>query len=162
MQQREASMFSRLAIWKTTVELIPARVALGYGPETFATVFADNYPPELTRLEGADKIIDDPHNLFLNQLFSTGIIGTITFLYLLFVFYRNTIKTFQHCDDKHTQTFAVSVISSLTAFLIQAQFTPNTITISMLFWLCLAFIAALSNSRRRKDVSFATANHHHQ
>lgn len=150
-QQREASMFSRLAIWQTTVQLIPARLAFGYGPETFATVFAANYPSELAHLEGANKIIDDPHNLFLNHLFSTGIIGVITLLCLLFIFYRNAMKVLQHCSDKHTQALLVAVIGSLTAFLIQAQFNPNTITLSMLFWLCLSFIAALSRSAALQD-----------
>ena len=134
---RMASVEARITIWKSTLSLIPARWLLGYGPETFATVFSSRYPPELARFEGPDVMVDDPHNLILDQLSATGIVGLLAFLCVIVGFYRVLLGTFSRGIDRPTEATLAAIMGSATAFLIQAQFNPDVIVLVALFWLVL-------------------------
>jgi putative inorganic carbon (HCO3(-)) transporter len=135
---RTASVQARMIIWKGTLSLIPARSLLGYGPETFAAVFSSHYPPELAPFEGPDVVVDDPHNLILDQLAATGIVGLLAFLCVIAGFYRITLGAFSRAMGRPTEATLAAILGSATAFLIQAQFNPDIIVLVVLFWLVLA------------------------
>jgi len=135
---RTASVEARIIIWKSTLSLIQARWLLGYGPETFAAAFSSHHPPELARFEGPDVIVDDPHNLILDQLAAIGIVGLLAFLCVIVSFYRITLRTFSRARDRPTEATLAAILGSATAFLIQAQFNPDVIVLVALFWLVLA------------------------
>ncbi len=135
---RMASVEARIIIWKSTLALIPARWLLGYGPETFAAVFSAYRPPEMAHFEGPDVMVDDPHNLILDQLTATGIVGLLAFLCVIVGFYKITLGTFSCGTDKPTEATLAAILGSATAFLIQAQFNPDVIVLVVLFWLVLA------------------------
>ena len=138
VELRTASVEARITIWKSTLSLILARWLLGYGPETFAAVFSSHYPPELARFEGPDVMVDDPHNLILDQLAATGIVGLLAFLCVIVGFYRITLGTFSRGIDRPTEATLAAILGSATAFLIQAQFNPDVIVLVAFFWLVLA------------------------
>ena len=135
---REASISARLVIWNTTLGLARERWVTGYGPETFASVFARRYPIALGRFEGLNKVVDDPHNLFLRQLMGTGIIGVAILLSVFAGFYLLVFRALHRCRDKKTEGILAAVLGSVTAFIVQAQFNPNVIVLSTFFWLSLA------------------------
>jgi putative inorganic carbon (HCO3(-)) transporter len=137
-QLRAASVGARITIWKRTLDLIPPRWFLGYGPETFAAVFSLHYPPELARFEGPNVVVDDPHNLILDQVMAAGIVGLLAFLGIIATFYRTTLGAFRRETDRRTQATVAAILGSATAFLIQAQFNPDVIVLSVLFWLVMA------------------------
>jgi len=133
---RTASVEARIVIWKSTLSLIPARWLLGYGPETFAAVFSSHHPPELARFECV--MVDDPHNLILDQLAAIGIVGLLAFLCVIVGFYRITLGTFSRGTDRPTEATLAAILGSATTFLIQAQFNPDVIVLVALFWLVIA------------------------
>ena len=142
-QLRAASVEARIIIWKSTLNLILARWLLGYGPETFATVFSSHYPPELACFEGPDVMVDDPHNLILDQLVTTGIVGLLAFSCVIVGFYKITLGIFSCGTDRPTEATLAAILGSATAFLIQAQFNPDVIVLVALFWLVLALGAMI-------------------
>ena len=54
----------RLIIWRAAWPLIAERPLLGYGLETFVTVFNSRHPPGLF-YDGTDALVDAPHNQLL-------------------------------------------------------------------------------------------------
>jgi O-antigen ligase len=135
---RAASVNARLTIWKTTLGLVRERWLLGYGPEQFPAVFAAHYPPELTRFEGPQVMVDDPHNLFLDQLMAAGVVGLAALFGVLSGFYRMAVAAWRRCRDRYDENALAALMAAATAFLVQAQFNPDVIVLSVLFWLMLA------------------------
>lgn len=141
---RAASLGARIAIWRGTLALIPERWLLGHGPETFAQVFAAHYPPDLARYQPREQIVDDPHNILLEHCASAGVVGLVAFVGLLATFFWVTLCALGRAADKASEATVVAIASSATAFLIYAQFNPDVIALSALFWLDLALgVAAL-------------------
>jgi O-antigen ligase len=134
---RAESLDRRRIIWQSTLELIPERWILGYGPETFEMVFSSRYPPG-SLYEGTDVIVDDAHNLFLGQMMDTGVIGTLTLGWLIVAFLVTMLNALRTTENRYTQTIVAALLGSGTAFLIQAQFNPDVVVLSLLFWLILA------------------------
>ncbi len=135
---RVASVNARLTIWQTTLGLVRSRWLLGYGPQQFVGVFAAHYPPELARFEGLDVIVDDPHNLFLDQLMAAGVVGLSALLGVIVGFYRLAFSAFRRCRDRQVEGALAALMGSVTAFIIQAQFNPDAIVLSAFFWLVMA------------------------
>lgn len=136
-QARRVSNNDRMMIWVNTLPMISSRLLLGYGPETFSIAFWLTHPIGLFS-EFPNFNPWDPHNIFLYHLTATGVFGLMAFLWILARFYRITYRAFMGASDRHTGIMVAALVSSATAFLIQAQFNPNGIVPVVLFWFVLA------------------------
>lgn len=140
---RAASVHVRLVIWRTTLALIGRRWWIGYGPERFATVFADHYPAELARYQGPQAVVDDPHNLLLDQLMAAGAPALIAFLGVVASFGGLVVTAFRQSPAGNAQAALAAVLAAVAAFLVQAQFNPDVVVLWAFFWLALAWGVAL-------------------
>lgn len=140
---RAASVDARLVIWRTTLALIGRRWLTGYGPERFATVFADHYPAELARYQGRQTLVDDPHNLFLDQLMAAGAPALVAFLGVVGSFGGLVVTAFRRAREGEAQAALAAVLAGVAAFLVQAQFNPDVVVLWAFFWLALAWGVAL-------------------
>ena len=76
----------RLRLWEGTVEALasnPGRLILGHGPETMDLVWAPYYPSILAYDEPRGWVPDRAHNLALDTLLTTGVLGLAALLALL-------------------------------------------------------------------------------
>lgn len=92
---KSGSMEHRLIIWGTTIRIMeenPERLLFGYGPEAFKTVFPGYTPSEKARYF-EDNTPDRAHNIFLDILFSFGVVGLGIFLWALVLFFRKNSVT---------------------------------------------------------------------
>ncbi len=145
-QARTGSNYERQVLWRHTLPIIARRPLLGYGPETFLTVFWTYYPIQTNQhLVGIHPW--DPHNLFLYQLTAAGILGTLSILWLIIRFFRISLAALMRHGDRNYQVIVSAVIGSLSAYLILAQFNPVSITSLVLFWFVLALGAALARDK---------------
>jgi putative inorganic carbon (HCO3(-)) transporter len=137
-QNRKVSNNERLTIWANTIPMISSRFLLGYGPETYSTAFWLTHPTaSFNEIPNFNPW--DPHNIILYHLTAIGVLGLISFLWIIARFYRKTYHAFQGVSDRDTGTMIAAILSSATVFLIQAQFNPYGIVPLVLFWLVLAF-----------------------
>jgi O-antigen ligase len=134
---RKISNNDRMLTWKYTIPMISGHYLLGYGPETYFCAFWYHYTPE-SYTDPPVLYIWDPHNILLYHLTATGVLGLITFLWILYRFYRISLNTIFQGEDRRSVITTAATLSSVTAFLIQAQFNPNTILPFAIFWLVLA------------------------
>ncbi|MEZ4867958.1 MAG: O-antigen ligase family protein [Caldilineaceae bacterium] len=135
--QRDASIVHRWLIWRSTLTLLPGHWWWGYGPEMFVTVFQARFPAG-TLYTGADAIVDDPHNLWLEQLMAVGLGGTLLFAALLAWFYSALLGMIGSAANRKSKQLAVTLLAAMSAYLTQAQFNPDVVTLSLLCWLLLA------------------------
>jgi putative inorganic carbon (HCO3(-)) transporter len=150
VQARTISNNERLAVWRYTLPMIMERPLIGYGPETFSAAFWSYYPYEsFQELEYLNPW--DAHNIILNYLTAIGILGFFVFLWILVRFYRLTLLSLQLSDDRRKQIIVAAVISSVTAFLVQAQFNPIAFVPLVLFWFLLALGIVVARDHQEED-----------
>ncbi|MFQ5859211.1 MAG: O-antigen ligase family protein, partial [Anaerolineae bacterium] len=74
----------RVLIWQGVVERFagePTRLALGYGPESTHAALLATFQPELRHLE-PERLPDRAHNVFLEALVTTGLVGAASVVLL--------------------------------------------------------------------------------
>ena len=142
VERRSSSVERRWTIWQHTLPLVGERWLLGYGPEMFGDIFQRRYPPG-SLYDGADNWVDDPHNLLLDQLMASGMMGAMAWLLLIGLFYRQTDAAAKRSPASEGRSSAAALLGAMTAYVIQAQFTSDTIVPTIGFWLFLTYAAAL-------------------
>ncbi|RIL08308.1 hypothetical protein DCC79_14145, partial [bacterium] len=73
----------RVLIWDGAVSLIasdPARMIVGWGPESMHWAYNPFYPPELGNYESRNASPDRSHNETFDALVTTGILGLVAYL----------------------------------------------------------------------------------
>lgn len=150
IQARALSNNERLAVWRYTLPMIVERPLIGYGPETFSAAFWSYYPYEsFQELESLNPW--DAHNIILNYLTAIGILGFLTFIWIIIRFYRLTLISLQHSEDRRKQVIVAAIIGSVTAFLIQVQFNPIAFVPLVLFWFLLALGIVVARDHWEED-----------
>lgn len=140
---RTESALRRSVIWQHALTLAPARWPLGYGPATFEQVFSARYPPG-TLYQGTDAVVDDPHNLLLERLLATGLIGLAAYAGVVAAFYGTGLALLRRSSNRRHDALLAAALASVAAYLTQAQFNPDVVVLSMLFWLALAVMLAVA------------------
>jgi len=86
----KGSVSTRLYIWEKTIEKIPEKVFLGWGPRSFKST--TKIKSEDQR-KGKVRYYSHPHNNFLYLIFETGFVGLIAYLFLwIFIWKKITEK----------------------------------------------------------------------
>ena len=121
----------RLATWRCTLPIVGEKWLLGHGPETFELVFSERCP---TISPG--MIVDDPHNLVLAELVAGGILVAGALVGVIVVFFSQALRA----SDRLGHRLTAALYGSGTAYLVQAQFNPDVIVATVLFWTVLALV----------------------
>ncbi|MFQ5340722.1 MAG: tetratricopeptide repeat protein [Anaerolineae bacterium] len=85
----------RLLIWESVVDRFagqPARLALGFGPESTQAALLRTYQPELRRLE-PERLPDRAHSLVLETLVTTGLAGVASVLLLFIALFYTGLRS---------------------------------------------------------------------
>lgn len=154
----DTSAYQRLLIWQTAVRSVTnPRLVLGYGPETQMVALEPWYPVELAqRFENAR--FDRVHNLLLDQLVTTGLVGVAALLLVVWAVARVGLLRVARADarpDDHAAgeptapftawrcldagllgAFAASLAANLVAF--------DSSATGALFWMVAGLIVAPS------------------
>ncbi|MBI5877804.1 MAG: O-antigen ligase family protein [Chloroflexi bacterium] len=133
------STAARLTIWDAAMPLVAARPASGYGPETFRSVFARVYPPQLVYYQGRQAAVDRAHNLWLDAALSSGVVGLFAFAWVLIAF---TILLHRYWNANPLAWTALA--AAVAAHIADMQFTFDLTASSVTFWLVLALASGLA------------------
>jgi tetratricopeptide (TPR) repeat protein len=128
----------RKYVWLGALEVFKNYPILGSGPETFAFSYPMFKPVAHNLTSEWDFIYNKAHNEFLNYLATTGIIGTLSYLSLIFFSYLIFFKS------KRYDLFA-----GYTAILATNFFGFSVVPVSLLFFLFPA-IALAQNTENTK------------
>lgn len=116
----------RWQIWQASIELGSKNPILGVGLGNFQNAFN-----ELTKNRGnfPEYIMPmalTPHNIFLMYWLSTGILGLVAFLWLLFNFFREGLKKL----DSKSAVVIIAVLFSMVVYgLIESSIWKNDLSI---------------------------------
>lgn len=127
----------RLVIWQAGWERIEERPLLGHGPNTFDLLF--DRRPELH-----DKGAGAWHNVVLQLLLESGIVGVLAFAWVLLEAIQLGRSGRRQGDDPAARPVATALLAGISVLLLSGLF-GNLIgdpVIDLLFWGLVGFLAA--------------------
>lgn len=120
----------RYQIWQTSWELAVDKPILGVGLGNFQNSFNDltknrvNYPEFITPLALT------PHNVFLMFYLTTGLLGIVAFIWLLYIFFK---WGFVNQKDITSRVLMAMMVALLLHGLVDASYFKNDL--ALLFWI---------------------------
>lgn len=133
------STAARLTIWRAVARLVGERPWLGYGPETLELVFPRVYPPELVYYQGRGVLIDRAHNLVLDGMATTGLIGALAQGALVALFFAVGWRASQRTVDPGRRALLAggvagvggNVVGNLVSFDVTATATATALMMAL-------------------------------
>jgi O-antigen ligase/tetratricopeptide (TPR) repeat protein len=122
---------SRNMLWNPAFIAIPESPWIGHGPYAYIFYFLryNSVPPTL--------LFDYAHNIYLDILVSSGILGLVVFFIFLAVLIKSLFKVLND-PDPYFFTLGLGVIAGLAAFLIHGLFDSVHHTVPVSLWhLCI-------------------------
>jgi len=135
---------ARLIIWEGALQGWLERPWFGWGLENFELVFAKHFNPLLFLPEyGGEVWFDRAHNIIVDILITTGILGFLTYLGIFGAAFYLLWKTFLKNKEKVCFLTAAIFSSLLVAYFVQNLTVFDMVSSFMMFFLVLAFVAAI-------------------
>ncbi len=127
----------RLSAWSIGWEASKERPIFGWGLENFDNAFQNYFRPEFEDELGQTETFDQPHNLFILHLVTTGWVGLLLFLSILAIAIWSGLKKIK---SPHV-IWALAVVATYIGIdLLGFETIATTITLMI----ALAFLGALS------------------
>lgn len=117
----------RLIVWKASYSAFTERPALGWGWENFYAAFNQHYDPRLLRYGFSETFFDKPHNIFIQFLVETGVVGLFAYLIVFGLALWQARRR-------------VWLVALISAYATQNFFAFDTINSLIMFFAVLAFI----------------------
>lgn len=134
---------TRFWTWKSAFEGFKDRPILGYGPENFPVVFDKHFDPRhFAPGQGSETWFDRAHNIVLDYLATTGIVGLaawLSFIVLIFVQIRRVIR--RHALSTFEEALLIGVP---VAYVVQSLVLFDVLPIFMNLGLVAALAVAAS------------------
>ncbi|MEY2471086.1 MAG: hypothetical protein QOK28_415 [Actinomycetota bacterium] len=115
---RTESLTIRGGEWSAAVRVWQHRPLVGTGPDTFANSSPRYRSPDDARRFGL-RIADKPHNLFLEYLAATGVIGLLAFVGFIVAVGRTARRSLPDADS-------IALLAVVTSYLVAATFSFDT------------------------------------
>jgi len=144
----EITTQSRFANWEIAQKATLERPLLGSGPENYTVIFTKFFNPSLFIPEyGGEIWFDRTHNIILDTLAMTGIIGLIAYLGLFLNMFLVLKRKYFNKKTIDFWTFSI-FIALPVAYFVQNLTVFDMVASLMMFVLVLGFIAFLAGSKR--------------
>jgi O-antigen ligase len=115
------------------------RRLIGYGPETFWLPFQLFFPDNL-RISHIYNlvIVDRPHNDYLYLLNTVGLLGLLSFLSILVLFFYLCFKYMRRAIKDIDKLLLIAMVAAVAQYSADIFFNMSTISAELVFWLALA------------------------
>ncbi|MFW6025246.1 MAG: O-antigen ligase family protein [Candidatus Woesearchaeota archaeon] len=136
---KESLASGRGYIWSRSLPLLKDTIIKGYGPDTYAIYFSqDDVIGKFKAFRNTAKIVDKPHNMYLQIAINTGLISLVAVLALFTIyFFRNIIiylkSDYNYCYEKN----GLAIFTSIIAYLVAGFFNDSIVSVAPVFWTLL-------------------------
>jgi hypothetical protein len=138
---KNVNMFSsRGYIWKYSIPLLKKNILLGKGPDTFVYYFPQNEVAEkLNAMNDNNKLVDKPHNMFIQYGVNHGVLFLLIYLLLLGLFMFRSFKIIFRNKNSNIKIFLISIMISIISYLIAGIGNDSIVGVSLIMWVLLGF-----------------------
>ncbi|HEX6508157.1 MAG TPA: O-antigen ligase family protein, partial [Chloroflexota bacterium] len=146
---------TRLWVWQSSLHMLHDRPVLGIGPDNFQRYYAptrrqDRWQrvcvPGRGYMEpgaGAEPCLSHPHDEFLDFWLSAGVLGLVSYLWLLYVFWNVAIRLGSRARFRDDRAAILGTMAAMAASVIHGLIDNSyfLVDLSLLFWLLCAFFS---------------------
>ncbi|MBN2463345.1 MAG: O-antigen ligase family protein [Dehalococcoidia bacterium] len=118
------------------------RRLIGYGPETFIVTF-QLFLPEKMGEPLLSLPLTRPHNHYLYLATTVGLLGLMSFLSILAVFFCLCFRYLRRAATEIDKLLLIAMMAGMAQYMADIFFNPVTISPELVFWLTLSFIPVL-------------------
>lgn len=129
---KKSTVYVRLELWKTGWQAFTKKPLFGYGLENQKEAYVKAYKVDWAIYARPNTYSDRAHNLILDTLLTSGIIGLVIFIYFLSWVYLNLLKAFKANLKNELPAF---LIWSLSVYLFSLFFNFSITVTNIYFWL---------------------------
>ena len=129
----------------------PKTILLGWGPENFNIPFSKYFNPKFFVGSGSETLFDRAHNMFVEVLVTTGLIGLIAYVNIFFALFVSLRKLLKNNDFV---VYGSGLISAIIAYIIHNSFIFDTSANFIVFFTIVGFVSYL-NSGANKEIHVA-------
>ncbi len=138
---KDTSSSYRLSIWLGTINMLRDYwvSGIGIGSEAFNRIYPF-YAYSGTQAQHS-------HNLYLQILSEMGYLGLISFLLIIFLFYKQMLTAYFKTNNKFISIFLISICASISGYLLQGMFDNvwYNYRVFLIFWILISFGIAANN-----------------
>ena len=144
----DASNLERLNRWNSAIQLFKERPILGWGPGTYAFVYAPfQDASDLTIISTNFGDGGNAHSEYLGPLSEQGILGLIFIMGIVFTFFYYSGKFYINSNHKQTKGITLMIIVSLATYFAHGILNNylDTDKASILVWGLMSLFICISN-----------------
>jgi len=148
----DASNLERLNRWNSAIEMFKRRPIFGWGPGTYSFQYAPFQSSEdLTIISTNAGDMGNAHSEFIGPLAERGLVGTLTFIFILAMFYYRASKLYYNLPKGELKTIVFFVILAFTSYIINGTLNNflDTDKASVPFWAFIAIIVSIDLNKER-------------
>ncbi len=127
----------RTTLWKYTISLFPKYWLTGWGLDSFRFAELPYKTIEIAKLTSGFNQ-EDPHNIFLSSLVSTGLFTTVVYISLIFFALRYFLVAIYVASEKNDKWCSIGLLSSFSGVLVHGFFIYHDISTGLYFFFFLA------------------------
>lgn len=134
---REKILSGRGYIWSRTLPLLKRTMLIGYGPDTFVAHYPnDDYLGKLRFVgDGIRRIIDKPHNFYLQVAVNHGILALMALFVVFFTFFQECFSLYCRCKfETFEEVAGLGIALAVFSFLATGFLNDSTIMVAPVFW----------------------------
>jgi len=139
----------RMKIWfgddkaggaRALITLDPLRTAIGWGPESMFVAYNQVYPPSLANVEARGASPDRSHEAYLDELVTKGLLGLISYLFVLISFFALAWRLARRTDEWRMQVLILACVAVVLAHSVEGLSGIPIVSTLMMLWLTMAVL----------------------
>lgn len=118
----------------------PLRTIIGWGPESMFVAYNPFYPPALANIESRGASPDRSHEAYLDELVTKGLLGLVSYLFVLISFFALAWRLIRHTDEWRMQVLFIACISGVAAHSVEGLTGIPIVSTLMMLWVTIAIL----------------------
>ena len=142
----DASNLERINRWNCALRMFEERPVFGWGPGTYKFQYAPfQSSQELTIISTNFGDLGNAHSEYLGPLAEMGVLGLLTLLAIIILFYAKSIQLYYKLQNKELKVLVMSCIAGFTTYVTHGVLNNflDTDKASLPFWGFMAVIVAI-------------------
>jgi len=118
----------------------PVRAVIGWGPESMFVAYNKFYPPALANIEARGASPDRSHEAYLDELVTKGLLGLVTYLFVVISFFALAWRLLLRVDDWRMQVLFIAGIAVVVAHSVEGFTGIPIVSTLMMLWVTMGVV----------------------
>lgn len=146
---------SRGYIYSRSIPILKETLFIGYGPDTYSIVFPqDDYIGKVIGYGTPNKVVDKPHNMYLQFGINTGVISMIlNILMFAYYFFTSLMLYIKNREQNFYYAVGLGLFTGITGYFVAGLFNDSLVSVAPVFWILFGLGIAVNQIIKRDSPS---------